>query len=156
MPVYRYAFLLLGCLVSPAWAHVTLENPRAEAGGSYRAALRVTHGCEGSPVREVIVEIPEGVRGAKPMPKPGWTIAIEPGRVRWSGGRLENGYFDEFVLLARLPEAPGTIYWKVSQICEQGRIDWVDIPPAGKSRADSKTPAAPLQIVPKARQGNQH
>jgi len=134
--------LLLAFCASAAFAHPALENPRAEAGSSYRAAIRITHGCSGSPVREVIVQIPEGVRGAKPMPKPGWQVAIEPGAIRWSGGRIENGYFDEFVLLAQLPSTPGTVYWKVSQVCEQGRIDWFD------TARDAKAPAAALEVLP--------
>jgi len=134
---------ILGALLGlGAFAHPALDNPRAEAGSSYRAAIRITHGCSGSPVREVIVQIPEGVHGAKPMPKPGWQIAIEPRAIRWSGGRIDNGYFDEFVLLVQLPEAPGTLYWKVSQVCEQGRIDWFD------TSGDGKTPAASLEVLP--------
>jgi periplasmic copper chaperone A len=149
-------FAVLGCLAAPVLAHPSLDNPRAEAGSTYKAAIRITHGCSGSPVREVAVEIPEGVRGAKPMPKPGWTLTVEPKRVRWSGGRLENGQFDEFVLLAGLPDAPGTIYWKVSQLCEQGRIDWWDVPQEGKSSAELKSPAVPLEILPAAHPAHKH
>ncbi len=168
------AWIVLGCFVAPAWGHPALENPRAEAGSSYRAAIRLTHGCAGSPIREVVVEIPPGVRGARPMPKPGWTIAIERerlaqpytmhghaidedvARIRWTGGPLDLAYFDEFVLLADLPETPGALYWKVSQICEQGRIDWTDVPPAGKTRAGLKAPAAVLEVMPKQGQGQGH
>jgi uncharacterized protein YcnI len=150
------------------------DVPRAEAGSSYRGAIRITHGCSGSPVREVIVEIPDGVRGAKPMPKPGWTLSVEKARlakpyeshgrrieedvvrVRWSGGRLESSHFDEFVLLAGLPKMPGTLYWKVSQVCEQGRIDWFDIPQGGRPLSDYKTPAAPLEVLPAAHSEHKH
>jgi len=159
---------LLSSIAPPAFAHAVLDNPRAEAGSSYRAAIRITHGCSGSPVREVIVQIPEGVRGVKPMPKPGWTLEIEKARlaqpyeshgrrveedvvrVRWSGGRLENAHFDEFVLLAALPDRPGKLYWKVSQVCEQGRVDWFDLPDGGKPAADLKEPAAVLEVLPAA------
>jgi len=165
------ALCVAGGFAAAAAAHPSLDNPRAEAGSSYRAAIRITHGCAGSPVREVIVQIPEGVRGAKPMPKTGWTLKIEKARlaqpyeshgrrieedvvrVRWSG-RLESAHFDEFVLLAGLPQAPGKLYWKVSQVCEQGRIDWFEVPQAGKTAADLKEPAAVLEVLPAARVGH--
>ena len=163
------AWALLSGIASSAFAHAVLDNPHAEAGSSYRAAIRITHGCSGSPVREVIVQIPEGVRGAKPMPKPGWTLEVEKARlaqpyeshgrrieedvvrVRWSGGRLENAHFDEFVMLAGLPQTPGKLYWKVSQVCEKGRIDWFDVPQGGNTAADLKEPAAVLEVLPAAR-----
>ena len=58
-----------------AAAHVVLEKPSAPAGSSYRAVLRVGHGCEGSPTTALRVLLPDGLRGAKPMPKPGWILA---------------------------------------------------------------------------------
>ena len=45
--------LLIGALafafVTPAAAHVTLENQEAKVGSSYKAVFRVPHGCEGKP-----------------------------------------------------------------------------------------------------------
>ena len=52
-----------------AFAHVTLETPRAAAGGLYKAVLRVPHGCQGSPTVQLRVRVPEGVFAAKPQPK---------------------------------------------------------------------------------------
>ena len=43
---------LLG-LAATTYAHVTLEQPQAEAGIPYKAVLRIGHGCEGSPTRAV-------------------------------------------------------------------------------------------------------
>ena len=59
-----------------AFGHVVLDQPVALGGTSYRATLRVGHGCEGSPTHTVRVTLPNGFRGAKPMPHPGWTVAI--------------------------------------------------------------------------------
>lgn len=164
----------LAALSFAAQAHLTLDHPRAEAGASYKAVLRVSHGCEGSPIRELIVTIPAGVRGAKPMLKPGWHIDIERrpleqpyqshGRtviedvslVRFSGGTLPDGYYDEFIVVATLPEQPGTLYWKVSQVCEEGRIDWDQVPASGQSLKDLKWPAAVLEVVPGKRAGHAH
>ena len=60
-----------------AQAHVSLEQAQVQAGASYKAVLRVTHGCEGTATHTVVVRVPAGFRGAKPMPKPGWTVSVE-------------------------------------------------------------------------------
>lgn len=152
-----------------AAAHVVLETPAAPAGSYYRAALRATHGCEGSPITQIVVRVPLGVQGAKPMPKAGWRIEIDRAKlekpytshgrtvtedvseIRWiaktADDYLPNDFYDEFVMFAKLPETAGRLYWSVSQICENGRIDWSDIPEAGRK---SPTPAAVLDVLPSA------
>ena len=116
---------------SSAHAHVVLEQTQADAGSSYKAVLRVGHGCGDSPVVELIVQIPPGVRSARAMAKPGWKIeqtrdaatkAVT--QIRWSEGRLDADQFDDFVLLAGLPEQAGMLTWKIAQVCAVGRSDW--------------------------------
>lgn len=161
--------LILACGVSfAAHAHIVLDVQSAPAGSYYRGALRVGHGCEGSPVKQIVVTIPAGVQGAKPMPKPGWRIDIERktlaqpyvshGRtvtedvseIRWTAQApedyLQNAHYDEFVVFAKLPDSAGKLYWKTAQVCEQGRIDWNEIPAAGESKP--KSPAALLEVTP--------
>jgi uncharacterized protein YcnI len=173
-PLRCFAIAALLC-ADTASAHVVLETQKAEAGGYYKAVFRITHGCDGEPIRQIVVNIPEGVQGAKPMVKPGWTIEIdraaltkpytalhgrgvaeEVRQVRWTGGPLANEHYDEFVLMARLPETPGTLYWKVSQVCEKGRIDWDEIPAPGKKASDYKSPAVRMELTPRAHDGHQH
>ncbi len=55
-------------------AHVTLESKEAPPNSSYKAVLRVGHGCEGKPTTAIRVQIPDGVIAVKPMPKPGWQL----------------------------------------------------------------------------------
>ena len=52
-------------------AHVVLEHQVANAVSSYKATFKVGHGCGASPIKQTVVTIPEGVQGAKPMPKAG-------------------------------------------------------------------------------------
>ena len=159
----------VGC-ACVASAHVVLDYQAAPAGSSYRATFKVGHGCGESATRQVVVEIPAGVRGAHPMPKPGWQLAVERAplpqpetshgrtvtedvvRVTWTARTREdflaNAHYDEFVLLARLPQQAGTIYWPVRQVCEEGRADWVEVPRAGQKFSDLKAPAALLEVLP--------
>jgi uncharacterized protein YcnI len=153
-----------------AHAHVVLEYQVASAGASYKAAFKVGHGCGASPTRQVSVAIPAGVRGARPMPKPGWTLEVtreklaqpytdhgrsvteDVARVTWTAKTKE----DEFVLVARMPGKEGALYWPVSQVCEEGRNDWTEVPKPGQKLSDLKSPAALLEILPAAGGGHQH
>lgn len=168
---------LLCCASAAAHAHIVLDVQSAPVGSYYRGALRVGHGCDNSPVKQIVVAVPAGVQGAKPMPKPGWHIDIERkvlaqpyvshGRtvtedvseIRWTAKSpedyLQPDQYDEFVVFAKLPDAAGKLYWKTSQLCAQGRIDWHDIP-AADAALRSKTPAAVLEVQPKAEVHDMH
>ncbi|WP_374665216.1 YcnI family protein [Ramlibacter sp.] len=162
----------------PAHAHVVLEYQVAPAASSYRATFKVGHGCEGTPTWQISIDIPAGVQGAKPMPKPGWaleivreklaqpytshgrTITEDVSRVTWTArtreDQLPNDQYDEFVLAVRTPEQAGTLYWPVRQLCERGRHDWVEVPAPGQKRGDLKSPAAVLEVLPGAAAGHAH
>lgn len=164
-PVSAAALLLLA--VSPALAHVSLEKSEAPRGKSYKAVLKIPHGCKGEPTHTVRVEIPEGYIGVKPMPKAGWKIKTTSGpyaqsysyyhgpisegvkEVVWSGGDLPDDYYDEFIasgFVARELKADA-LYFKVTQECANGEERWVDIPAAGGNPHDLKAPAAVLKIA---------
>jgi uncharacterized protein YcnI len=58
-------------VTSPTLAHVTLETQQAAVGSTYKAVLRVPHGCKGAPTIKVRIRVPEGMIAVKPMPKAG-------------------------------------------------------------------------------------
>jgi len=151
-------------------AHVTLETAMAPAASTYKAVLRVSHGCDGSPTVAIRVQIPDGVIAVKPMPKPGWelTTKVEPyaepvqyfedtltegvKEIAWSGGSLPDEWYDEFVFRGRLPDGePGAkVYFPVVQDCETGVHRWIEIPTEGKSADDYEEPAPGLTLAPKS------
>jgi len=159
-------------------AHTVLEYPVATAGQSYKATFKVGHGCGTSSTRQIVVDIPAGVQGAKPMPKTGWrlevsrdklakpytshgrTVTEDVTRISWTAktadDMLPNGHYDEFVLVGTLPEQAGTMYWPVQQVCEQGRMDWTDTPQPGQKLSDLKSPAAVLELMPGAGGAHAH
>ncbi len=162
------AFFVLG--TSAAFAHITLEAQEAAIGSTYKAILRVPHGCEGKATTAVRVQIPEGVISVKPMPKAGWTLQVKNGRyeksyqlhgqevssdvkeVNWSGGSLPDEFYDEFVfrgtLAADLP-AGQTLYFPVVQECEGAAERWIEIPAAGQDEDALEYPAPGLKLAPK-------
>lgn len=161
-----------------AQAHVTLETPQAAAGTGYKAVLRVTHGCGGTATHTVSVRLPPGFRGAKPMPKPGWTISLSKAplaqlyeshgqkvsedvvEVTWKANSrdswLADAHYDEFVLRGRTPEAAGPAWFKVQQLCEQGQWDWFDTPASGTSTRGLRSPAVLLEVAPASAPGHAH
>jgi uncharacterized protein YcnI len=154
-----------------AYAHVTLETQQAAVGSTYKAVLRVPHGCNGKATTKIRVQIPEGVIAVKPQPKAGWTLDKVKGQyaksydyygtamsegvkeVVWSGGNLPDDEYDEFVLRAYLtgdlkPET--VLYFPVVQECPDGAVErWIEIPEAGKSADDYETPAPGVKLLPK-------
>ena len=153
-----------------ASAHVVLEYQVAPAGASYKASFKVGHGCAASPTRQIVVDIPAGMRGARPMPKPGWALEVQRDklaqpyvshgrsitedvvRITWTAktadDMLPGTHYDEFVLVATTPAQAGPVYWPVRQVCAEGRNDWVDVPTAGQKPSELKSPAAVLEILP--------
>lgn len=161
------ALSLAGTSAAAALAHVGLDQPEAQRGKSYKAVFKVPHGCEGSATHTVRVVFPEGFIGAKPMPKAGWTIKTVRGayareygyfhgplkegvkEIEWSGGSLPNDYYDEFVaagFVAKELDAD-RLYFKVTQLCDKGELNWVEIPDKGVSPHDLAAPAAVLKLV---------
>ena len=163
------ATLALAGACQLASAHVVLDQPKAPAGSAYTATLRVGHGCDGSPTHTVTVQVPAGLRGAKPQPKAplaqpytshGRTVTDDVVEVRWQARSrdvwLDNAWFDEFSLRGQLPAEPGLLWFRVQQLCETGQIDWAEVPAGGSSTQGLKSPAALLQVVPAQPAGHQH
>ena len=112
------------------------------------------------------------MRGARPQPKPGWTLEVQRDtlaqpttrhgrtitedvvRITWTAKTkddyLPHAHYDEFALVGQLPDRDGAMYWPVSQVCEEGRTDWVEVPKPGQKLQDLKAPAALLDILPGA------
>lgn len=154
-----------------AFAHATLETTEAHVGSSYKAVIRIPHGCEGKPTTTVRVQIPEGVISAKPMPKPGWTLEKVRGayehpydyygtpmkegvkEIVWTGGSLGDDEYDEFVFRAFLTESLPVgemLYVPIVQECPDGATErWIEIPAEGQSADDFEYPAPGIRLLEK-------
>ena len=129
--------------------------------------------CDGAATVALRVRIPEGVISVKPMLKPGWKIDTVTGKysktyqyfhgaklsegvteVAWSGGKIPDAFYDEFVfasfLAGDLEAGKGaTLYFPTVQECEKGVHRWIEIPTAGKTPADYPEPAPGLKLLRK-------
>ena len=172
------AVLAITTPASAVFGHVVLEDQTALAGRSYKAVLKVGHGCEGSPTTAMRVTISAGFMGAKPMPKAGWKLDIKTDKlavpydsygkqvtedvseITWTATSkdswLPEAHYDEFVLRGGLPKKDGAMWFKVLQTCDKGSIDWSQIPASGVDAHSLKSPAALLEIIPSGTAGHQH
>lgn len=162
------SFLSLFFAGTLAFAHVTLETREARAGAPYKAVLKVPHGCDGSATVKVRAQIPEGLIAVKPMPKAGWQLETAKGKyeksypyyhgaqlsdgvreIVWSGGKLPDEHYDEFVFAGFLASdlKPGPLYIPVTQECEKGEASWKEIPAPGQDAHALKAPAPAVVIL---------
>ena len=146
-------------LAAPAAAHSTLEVQQANPGASYKAVLRIPHGCGTEATHTVRVQIPEGFYNVKPMPKAGWTLEIVTGpyentyvnhgtevsegvtEIVWSEGNLPNEFYDEFVFRGTFADTleEGPFYFPAIQECANGEEAWIDVGGGGDMPAPSLT-----------------
>ncbi|MCZ8375657.1 MAG: DUF1775 domain-containing protein [Beijerinckiaceae bacterium] len=167
-------------LVSSAqtgFAHATFENGQAAQNSTYKAVIRIPHGCEGQATHTVRVTIPDGVIAVKPMPKAGWTVQttkttyakpytlygreVKEGvsEIVWSGGQLGDDQYDEFVFQARMTDrlpAQQDVHIPVVQECATAKVSWTQIPAGGQDPHALKFPAPGIRIVAANQQVAQH
>ncbi|MBL4916377.1 YcnI family protein [Szabonella alba] len=155
----------LGALTTPALAHVSLEQQEARVGATYKAVLRVPHGCGDQATHTLRVQIPEGFINVKPMPKPGWTLETVRGEyessydyygsalsegvkeIVWSGGNLPNEHYDEFVFRGTFVGSlePGqSFYFPSVQECADGEEAWIE----QTDDHDAPKPAPGVKLLP--------
>ena len=163
---FAAAAALTAASLGTAGAHASLEKAEA-APGSYKAVVRIGHGCDGQPTRSVRVEVPEGYIDVHPQPKAGWSLAIERGdyahaytlhgreiaagatAVTWSGGTLDDTHYDEFVMAGTLAKDTGgtTLFFKTVQTCPDASLAWDQIPTPGQNPHALNRPAPGLVVL---------
>ncbi len=151
-------------VAAPAFAHVTLETPKAAIGSTYKAVVRVPHGCGAEATNVVRIQIPEGFYNVKPMPKAGWTLETVTGayakpydnhgtqltegvtEIVWKDGNLPDAWYDEFVFRGTFAGdlQPGKFYFPAVQECAGGEEAWIDI----SGDANAEMPAPGVELVP--------
>jgi uncharacterized protein YcnI len=156
-------------LAGSALAHTSLEVQQAPIKSTYKAVLRVGHGCAGASTLKLRVRIPEGMIAVKPMTKPGWTLQTVKGaydkaydyhgtamsdgvrEIVWAG-ELPDEHYDEFVFRGYLTDSlkpETTLYFPVVQECEGDKADrWIEIPALNRSADDYTHPAPGLKLLP--------
>lgn len=139
----------------------------AAVGSTYKAVVRVPHGCGPEAIIELHVQIPDGFYNVKPMLHAGWTLETRIGpytkpydsfgtimtegvrEVIWTGGSLPNEYYDAFVFRGSfggdlLPET--MFYFPAVQKCAAAEEAWIDT--SGAEEAEKPVPGLKLTPAP--------
>lgn len=149
----RLAFtcLPLAFAAAAAQAHVTLPPGGATAGTVYPAAFRVGHACPDATATTALkVRLPAGFTLVEAQPRPGWTLAVDATEVSWTAttpqAALQAKERTQFIVRGRLPAQPGTLWFKVLQVCDKGQADWSQQPAHETDKVEF--PAARLDVLP--------
>ena len=119
------ASLMVGAAV-PAAANVNIPEGGAVTPDSvFLFHLRVTSTCDGVPMDEIEVSVPESVLNPLPESMADWDTNIDvpeeedgPTVIRWNNGELEDGHLLDFGIRARFPdEQDAVLEFPVTQRC---------------------------------------
>lgn len=158
------ALLLTAVTAGPAHAHVGTSSDEAPAGGSLDLGLTIGHGCDGSPTRQILVQIPEGVNSASAYFKPGWTVDVQTEELdppiegahgdtidertdtitftATAGNELPNNLRDTFTVRFTAPDEAGErLFFKTVQRCIVGENAWIEEFDGEGEEPDSPAPA---------------
>jgi periplasmic copper chaperone A len=167
----KNSLLLIGAMFATgmpvAHSHNTMTEYYAPAGYMQDLELRVTHGCKGSPVKEVRLKIPDGMMRVsaehnrdwtiemkmrklpKPIPGEGGTMLTETvDEIIWKNPRSAlpgSGRFEGFRFRGMIPEAVGKImFFRSVNVCEVGEERYVDLP---TQSLEAKTAGLPEKLL---------
>jgi uncharacterized protein YcnI len=149
-------------MTQSAAAHNVLNVWEGPAGQLFPMKLNVNHGCKGSPVVGLRLQIPDGVVDAKAGHSEHWTVENEMrqldepimmhGRpvtevvseIVWTKkeGSVPADGWAEFDFRMTLPDKPGEIiYFKNITVCEDGTDGYIDMPEMVLDVSDPEFPA---------------
>jgi uncharacterized protein YcnI len=149
MPPVGVAAGILALWAAPAGAHVTPDKDEVPAGSYNTVTLSVGHGCEESPTKELVIEVPEGLNTVTPQIHPGWKVTVQTEALNPpvtdahgeelterhksvtftadAGGELPDGFRETFTLGFKTPETEGEpMFFKTVQKCVEGETAWIE------------------------------
>lgn len=135
--VLGLAFVWAG---GPAMAHVEPSPIAVQKGTTAEITFNLEHGCGESPTTKVAIKVPDGVTGAKPAEKAGWTGTTEGSVVTFTGGPQPPHEETEFKVTFTFPATTGELHFPTVQTCEKGENAWIEIPVEGSPEPEMVAP----------------
>jgi uncharacterized protein YcnI len=131
-----------------ASAHVEADPAAMQAGSSGTVAFNVEHGCDGSPMTDLKIKIPDGVTDVKVVDKEGWTGTVTAGAIEFSGGSLAADKPDHFDVTLTAPTQAGDIHFPAIETCVKGELAWIEIPADGAPEPEFVAPTLKITAGP--------
>ncbi|MEP6909940.1 MAG: DUF1775 domain-containing protein [Actinomycetota bacterium] len=131
-------------LVPQAFGHAEITPAKVSAGGLARLVLHV-EGEESLPAVKIAVQLPPSLSRVSFDAVPGWKRTQRGQVVTWSGSRIANGNFGEFVIRARMPAKDGTelLFPTVQTYADGNVVHWI-----GAESSDTPAPRVVLTAGP--------
>jgi uncharacterized protein YcnI len=165
LPPVGVAAGVLALLAAPAAAHITPDKDEVAAGSYNTVTLSVGHGCDESPTKQLVIEVPEGLNTVTPQVHTGWDITIQKEALTTPvtdahgeeltermasvtitakpGNELPDGFRDTFTLGFKTPETPGEyMFFKTVQKCAVGETPWIE-----EYTGEGEEPEHPAPVV---------
>lgn len=153
-------------VAAPASAHVTVTPTETAAGAYTVLTFSNGHGCEGSPTKQVTIQIPEGINDVTPTRQPFYDVKVtteklaepvedahgnklterESTVVYTAKTPLPDGFRDAFEISLQLPEEEGTLAFPTIQTCEKGETAWIEETPEGATE-EPENPAPAFEVT---------
>ena len=130
--------------VALAAAHIETNPPAVQAGTQATVGFVVEHGCGESNTTGMDIKLPAGITDATAS-KPGWTVTVADGVVRFSGGDLDHDTEDTFDISFTAPTTTGFVSFPTVQICGDTEQPWLDETVEGQPEPEH--PAPRLEIT---------
>ncbi len=131
-----------------AFAHIDPDPLAMQAGTSGTVAFNVEHGCDGSPMTDLKIQIPAGVTGVEVVDKAGWTGTVTGGTIEFKGGPLAADKPDHFDVTLTVPTQAGDLHFPAIETCEQGELAWIEIPAEGAPEPELAAPTLKVTAGP--------
>ena len=153
-------------VAAPAWAHVSIQPPTAEAGGFATFAVQVPNERAASTTSvQVVFPADQAIPYVSVEPTPGWTASVEKrtlaepieaegskitevvSSITWTGGAIGEGQFQQFLISAGpLPTGVDALEFKAIQTYANGEVvRWIEPTPA--SGEEPEFPAPTLELT---------
>jgi uncharacterized protein YcnI len=140
--------VLLSALLTfagPASAHVTVQPGEAVQGSYTKLTFRVPNESDTAATVKLEVELPASIDGARTKPVPGWTATVDGRTIRWEGGRVEPGQFQEFdISVGPLPEVDQLVFKAVQTYSDGSEARWIEETVDGEEEPERPAPVLTL------------
>jgi uncharacterized protein YcnI len=126
-----------------AFAHVEVSPEAVPADSDAELTFHAPNE-KSIPFVKLAIQLPPGLDEVTFQPKQGWTGTLTKRTVTWSGGKVEPDQFDEFKIVAHVPNKPGTelVFPAVQNYADGTTVHWIGAP-----TSDTPAPRVTLEAA---------
>ena len=126
-----------------AFAHVEVSPEAVPADSDAELTFRAPNE-KNIPFNKLAIQLPPGLDEVTFEPKAGWTGTLTDQTMTWSGGKVQPEQFEEFKLIAHVPNSAGTelVFPAVQTYADGTTVHWIGAP-----ASDTPAPRVTLEAA---------